>query len=146
VGGHAAGGAAVNERAAEGHAVNAHAERGAGRGAQRIASVVAALAGSLLLIFLAAPIIELVGVSGADGLRRLGTDHELRSSLALTALCATAATILGFTCGTPLAYLLARTLGLGPPGVFWAIAIAFSVMTLVSAWLFRRGTWKLKRI
>ncbi|PYR20860.1 MAG: MATE family efflux transporter [Acidobacteria bacterium] len=46
----------------------------------------------------------------------------------------------------PLAYLLARPLGLGPPGVFWAIAIAFSVMTLVSAWLFRRGSWKLKRV
>jgi len=46
----------------------------------------------------------------------------------------------------PLAYLLARVLGLGPPGVFWAIAIAFSVMTLVSAWLFRRGSWKLKRV
>jgi putative MATE family efflux protein len=46
----------------------------------------------------------------------------------------------------PLAYFLGRTLGYGPAGIFWAMAIAFSVMSLVSAWLFRRGTWKLKRV
>ena len=46
----------------------------------------------------------------------------------------------------PLAYVLARPFGLGPAGVFWAVAIAFSLMTMVSAWLFRRGRWKLKRV
>jgi putative MATE family efflux protein len=46
----------------------------------------------------------------------------------------------------PLAYILARPVGLGPPGVFFAIAIAFSAMSLVSATLFRRGRWKLKRV
>ena len=46
----------------------------------------------------------------------------------------------------PLAYVLGRRLGYGPPGVFWSMAIAFSVMSLVSGWLFRRGTWKLKRV
>jgi putative MATE family efflux protein len=46
----------------------------------------------------------------------------------------------------PLAYVLARPLGFGPPGVFWSIAIAFSVMSLVSAAVFRRGRWKLKRV
>jgi putative MATE family efflux protein len=46
----------------------------------------------------------------------------------------------------PLAYVLARVLGLGPPGVFWAIAIAFSVMSVVSAAVFRRGRWKTKRV
>jgi Na+-driven multidrug efflux pump len=46
----------------------------------------------------------------------------------------------------PLAYMLARTFGMGPSGVFWAIAVAFSLMTVVSAWLFRRGRWKLKRV
>jgi putative MATE family efflux protein len=46
----------------------------------------------------------------------------------------------------PLAYILGRTLGYGPPGIFWAMAVAFSVMSIVSAWLFRRGTWKLKRV
>ena len=46
----------------------------------------------------------------------------------------------------PLAYILGRSLGYGPPGVFLSMAIAFSVMSLVSAWLFRRGRWKLKRV
>lgn len=46
----------------------------------------------------------------------------------------------------PLAYILARPAGLGPSGVFWSIAIAFSSMSLVSALLFRRGTRKLKRV
>ena len=46
----------------------------------------------------------------------------------------------------PLAYVLARPLGFGPTGVFWSVAIAFSLMSVVSAMLFRRGRWKLKRI
>ncbi len=46
----------------------------------------------------------------------------------------------------PLSYVLGRTLGYGPPGIFWAMAIAFSVMSVVSAALFRRGSWKLKRV
>jgi putative MATE family efflux protein len=46
----------------------------------------------------------------------------------------------------PLSYVLGRGLGYGAAGVFWAMAIAFSVMSLVSAWLFRRGRWKLKRV
>jgi len=48
--------------------------------------------------------------------------------------------------GQVMFYVLARPLGLGPPGVFWAITIAFSLMTVVSAGLFRRGRWKLKRV
>lgn len=78
------------------------------RALPRLLSVLAALAGSSLLLFLAAPIVELVGVGGAEGLRRLGSDGELRASLALTALCATTATLIGVVCATPLAYLLAR--------------------------------------
>jgi putative MATE family efflux protein len=46
----------------------------------------------------------------------------------------------------PLAYVLGRPLGYGPAGIFWAMAIAFSVMSMVSAFLFRRGQWKLKRV
>jgi MATE family, multidrug efflux pump len=46
----------------------------------------------------------------------------------------------------PIAYALARTFGLGPLGVFWAVPIAFSAMAVVSALLFRRGTWKLARV
>jgi molybdate/tungstate transport system permease protein len=73
-----------------------------------MASVIAALAGSLLLLFLAAPLAQLVGSGGASGVRKLFSDAELRGALALTATSATAATILGAVGGTPLAYLLAR--------------------------------------
>jgi putative MATE family efflux protein len=46
----------------------------------------------------------------------------------------------------PLAYALAVTLGYGPPGVFWSLAVSFSLMSLVAARLFRQGRWKLKRV
>ena len=46
----------------------------------------------------------------------------------------------------PLAYLLAHRYGWGPQGVFWAITIAFSLLAVVSALLFKRGTWKLKEV
>jgi molybdate/tungstate transport system permease protein len=78
------------------------------RGGHRVASVVAALSASALLLFLAVPILHLVSAGGAAGLGRLGSDAELRASLALTALTATAATLLGVLGGTPLAYVLAR--------------------------------------
>jgi molybdate/tungstate transport system permease protein len=78
------------------------------RTAQRIASVLIALAGSLLLLFLFAPIVELVATAGGSGVRKLGTDAELRGALSLTALTASAATLIGIAGGTPIAYLLAR--------------------------------------
>lgn len=46
----------------------------------------------------------------------------------------------------PLAFVLALQLGLGPAGVFWAMMIAFSTLAIVSAVIFRRGKWKLKRV
>jgi putative MATE family efflux protein len=42
----------------------------------------------------------------------------------------------------PLAYTLAVPLGLGPHGVFTAIAVAYTTLAIVSAVLFRRGRWK----
>lgn len=75
---------------------------------QAFLSVVAALAASLLLLFLTAPILRLVTEGGAAGLMRLGSDAELRASLLLTGLAATAATALGVLGGTPLAWALAR--------------------------------------
>ncbi len=44
----------------------------------------------------------------------------------------------------PLAYVLAYKFGLEAYGVFWAITIAFSMLAVVSAILFRRGKWKEK--
>ena len=46
----------------------------------------------------------------------------------------------------PLAYVLARVAGLGPFGVFFAITVGYSTLALVSAVLFRRGTWKLRQV
>jgi MATE family, multidrug efflux pump len=46
----------------------------------------------------------------------------------------------------PLAYLLARHAGLGPRGVALAVTIAFSTLAVVSALIFKRGRWKLRRI
>jgi putative MATE family efflux protein len=46
----------------------------------------------------------------------------------------------------PIAYALAHVAGLGPSGVFWSIAIAYSTMALVSAVWFRRGRWKSKKV
>ena len=46
----------------------------------------------------------------------------------------------------PLAYLLAHHLALGPPGLFAAITIAWSTYAVVSATIFKRGTWKLQKV
>ena len=46
----------------------------------------------------------------------------------------------------PLAWVLAHPVGLGPTGVFIAVSVAFSTLALVSAWLFQRGGWALKRV
>jgi Na+-driven multidrug efflux pump len=46
----------------------------------------------------------------------------------------------------PLAWVLAHPLGFGPTGVFIAVSVAFSTLAVVSAWLFRKGTWKVKRV
>src|SRR2546427_955300 len=45
----------------------------------------------------------------------------------------------------PLAYVLAVHGKLGPFGVALAVTIAFSTVAVVSALLFRRGRWKLRR-
>ena len=42
----------------------------------------------------------------------------------------------------PIAFLLSVTFGVGPLGVFVAIAVAFSTLAVVSAAIFRRGKWK----
>jgi MATE family, multidrug efflux pump len=59
-------------------------------------------------------------------------------------------TLLNFVCfwvwEVPLAFVLARMTGLGPRGVFWAIALAFSSLAVLSAAIFHRGRWKLKRV
>jgi len=73
-----------------------------------IASVLAALFGSLLFLFLVAPIARLVATAGVEGGAKLATDAELRRALGLTAATATAAMLLGVLGGTPIAYLVER--------------------------------------
>lgn len=46
----------------------------------------------------------------------------------------------------PLAYVLAITLGLGPKGVFLAIAVSESVIAIAAIILFRRGKWKTVKV
>ena len=46
----------------------------------------------------------------------------------------------------PLAYLMAVHLGMRENGVFLSILIAETVMTLSSAYFFRRGKWKLRKV
>jgi putative MATE family efflux protein len=46
----------------------------------------------------------------------------------------------------PLAWLLARPLGLGPTGVFISVLVGFSTLAVVSVVLFRRGRWKAVRV
>ena len=72
------------------------------------AGVVTALFASLLLLFLVAPVGELLARGGAAGARGLLDDAELRGAILRTVGTATAATLLGVLLGTPLAWLLAR--------------------------------------
>jgi len=46
----------------------------------------------------------------------------------------------------PLAYALAKPVGLGAHGAFLAITIAFSTLAVVSALLFRQGRWKTRTV
>lgn len=46
----------------------------------------------------------------------------------------------------PLAYVLAFPLEMGPQGVFLAVTIAFSVLAVISAVIFKQGKWKLKTV
>ena len=47
-----------------------------------------------------------------------------------------------WTLQLPLAYVLSKTLGLGPSGVFLAIALGYCALGTLSAIFFRRGRWK----
>ncbi len=42
----------------------------------------------------------------------------------------------------PLAYVMGITWGIGPNGVFWAVAISETVLAFLCIYLFRKGKWK----
>lgn len=55
--------------------------------------------------------------------------------------------LFGFWClQIPLAYLLAKTAGMGPTGVFIAIPVAETAITIAAYILFKKGKWKLMKI
>jgi molybdate/tungstate transport system permease protein len=66
------------------------------------------LGSAALLALLILPVAALLLRGGVQGVHALGVDAELRNALALTALTATAATLVTVALGTPLSYLLAR--------------------------------------
>ncbi|HEY3757150.1 MAG TPA: MATE family efflux transporter [Opitutaceae bacterium] len=47
---------------------------------------------------------------------------------------------------TPIAWILARVVGLGPTGVYIAVPVSFTMLTIWTWVLFRRGNWKLQRV
>jgi Na+-driven multidrug efflux pump len=51
-----------------------------------------------------------------------------------------------WTLQLPLAYVLSKTLGLGPSGVFLAIALGYCALGTLSAVFFRRGRWKARTL
>ena len=46
----------------------------------------------------------------------------------------------------PMAWMLAKPVGMGPDGVFLSITIAESILAVAGAILFRRGKWKTREI
>lgn len=46
----------------------------------------------------------------------------------------------------PLAYLLSKTVAMGPLGVFIAIPVAETAISIVAYILFKKGKWKLKKV
>jgi putative MATE family efflux protein len=46
----------------------------------------------------------------------------------------------------PLAYFLAQSYGMNESGVYIAIIIAESIMTLIAMWLFKKGKWKTEQV
>jgi putative MATE family efflux protein len=46
----------------------------------------------------------------------------------------------------PLAWLLAHSAGLGPPGAFIAMSVGFTTLAFLSAWIFSKGRWKTRHV
>ncbi len=66
------------------------------------------LLGSLLILFIAWPLLRTVTASSPVVLWQTLLDEEVRGSILLTFYASLIATVLAFVCGVPLAYLLAR--------------------------------------
>lgn len=71
--------------------------------------LLAAFLGSLLVLFIAGPVLRLLLDATPASLADAARDPELRASILLTILTATAATALALTLGVPLAWFLVRS-------------------------------------
>ncbi|MBN2439186.1 MAG: ABC transporter permease [Deltaproteobacteria bacterium] len=67
------------------------------------------LLGGLILAFIAFPILKMIFASNPSILRDSLVDREVTASISLTLYAALIATVIGFTLGVPLAYLLAKS-------------------------------------
>jgi len=74
----------------------------------RWSRVILAGLGACLVLFVVGPLLRLLLESSPRHLAEAIQDPELRASIGLTVVTATAATLLGALLGIPLAYLLAR--------------------------------------
>ncbi|MEO6068076.1 MAG: ABC transporter permease [Gemmatimonadota bacterium] len=73
-----------------------------------LARLALAATSALLMLFIVGPLVRLVFEAGPMSLGTAFADGEVRASIALTLVCATAATALGAALGLPLAWALAR--------------------------------------
>ena len=71
-------------------------------------TLVFSIFGAVMVLFLVAPILRMILAGSQEGLTEALRSPEVRSSIALTLLCALLATGVGMVLGVPLAYLLAR--------------------------------------
>lgn len=116
----------------------------------------------ILFILFSGPLISLFG--GGEDVQAYGRQALWIVSLAFplyaAGMCLESAfngagdtwtpTLLNFFClwvgQIPLAWVLSQVAGMGAHGVFVSVPAAFSILTIWSAILFRRGKWKLQRV
>ncbi|HMG36639.1 MAG TPA: ABC transporter permease [Blastocatellia bacterium] len=71
-------------------------------------TLIFALFGAAIVVFLVAPIIKMIFTGSQQGLAEVLSSSDVRNAIALTMVCALLATVIGMVLGVPLAYLLAR--------------------------------------
>lgn len=81
------------------------------------------LLGSLVVLFIIAPLVKLIILTAPGSLAKAAVDTEVLRSIRLTLICAAAATIACTITGVPLGYLLARRR-------FWGRSILMAVIDL----------------
>ena len=136
------------------------AERSVWRASKYNAIFMAAI--GIMMIVLAPQIVSLFSTEpeviryGTSCLRILGVGYPMYAvgMIIIQALNGagdtTTPSVMNFICfwllQIPLAYWLATTAGFGPNGVFLAIVIAESILTVMAVVVFRKGKWRLSQV